>query len=905
MNIRISEWSGGGQLLPAGVFGVLLVVAGIPDGWAVDGGSATTPASSGHQDGPAAEQALNFDSDFLDVGKGKGNHIDLSYFAHKGGMQPGRYRVRVDVNGKTVDDGRMLSFLSWPDQPGKLYACVNAEQMVEWWGIIASRAGDVQGREPEKTASEPGEHHSETDGGSDTCPVGGVTAMVPYAKESFDFNKRQLSLTVPQASLGPASRLRTPPQMWNEGMPAILMNYNYNGSQQKNRGATTGSDFLGLNGQMNVLGWRVRNDMTLHRTQGQEAEWNASQVYAQRDFATLGGGQLTVGRTSSTGGSVGGVAFTGVKVESDDAMLDPKFTSYSPAITGIASSPATVTVRQYGKVIDQQNVPQGPFSLTDFNSSGNGDVDVEVREADGRTRHFTLAQAQSGNLLRQGGVAWGASAGQAVGSVGYANNKFVQAGGAYGARSNNTLNAGVLLSADFLAASAGLGWYAGAWGAVSYTLNASRANLSVVPGEKGTSTGMSHSMTWTRGFGSASVGVSWDHSQTRDYYSYSDLLSMEPLKAGESRQKSGFRDRYSISLSQSMGEWGSVSLNGSRYTLWDSSAVQNNMSLSYSTTVEDVGLSLSTGLSTYNGGDSGYSDGGNIPHHSALERGRANRTDRTIALNVSLPLGKWLRSGSSVNGTYSYSRYNGEVSQQAGISGAAMNGALSYSASQGLSGSKTGSTSVGYSGGFGVINGGYSYGAGSSSTSYGVSGALAVHSHGVTPGRQLALSGGNALVEVPGVSGLGVNGAVTDWRGYALVSGLIPYDRNRINVDMTNLPGNVELDTSSKNVVPTRGALVSVPFRSNKGYRILLSLARDKEDVPFGSTVSLRQEDESALPVTGIVGEAGQVYLSGLPISGDVTATWGDDKASRCTAHYALPEKADDSQVVMVTAACH
>src|SRR5690606_9623453 len=89
--------------------------------------------------------------------------------------------------------------------------------------------------------------------GEATCPVGGVTAMVPYAKEEFDFNKHLLSLTVPQASLGPASRLRTPPQMWNEGMPAILMNYNYSGSQQNSRGKKSGSDFLGLNGQMNVL----------------------------------------------------------------------------------------------------------------------------------------------------------------------------------------------------------------------------------------------------------------------------------------------------------------------------------------------------------------------------------------------------------------------------------------------------------------------------------------------------------------------------------------------------------------------------------------------------------------------------------------------------------------------------
>ena len=382
---------------------------------------------------------------------------------------------------------------------------------------------------------------------------------------------------------------------------------------------------------------------------------------------------------------------------------------------------------------------------------------------------------------------------------------------------------------------------------------------------------------------------------------------MKPLKDGETRtQSNGSRDSYSVSLSQSMGLWGSVSLSGSRSTSWGSSAVQNNLSLSYNTTVKDIGIGVSLGLSTSNGSDSRYGDDDHGDNDSGTRRmsDDENKTDRTIGVNISLPLGKWLNS-SSVNGTYSYSRSNGTVSQMAGLSGSALNGALSYSASQGLSGSKTGNTSVGYSGRYGSVNGGYSYGGGSNSMSYGMSGGLALHSHGVTLGKQVALSGGNALVEVPGVGGLNVNSGVTDWRGYALVSGLTPYDLNRVNVDMTNLPGNVELDASSKNVVPTRGALVAVPFRSHKGYRLLLNMTREKDGVPFGSTVSLVQNDDKALPVTGIVADAGQVYLSGMPAKGKVLARWGDGKDSQCTADYAMPDGANEDHLATVTAACH
>ncbi|WP_427167019.1 fimbria/pilus outer membrane usher protein [Citrobacter koseri] len=928
------------RVLSGWVLGVITAVSSMQDGVAADNGGMPGVKASGALQGKQEDQSLSFDSDFLGMGGGgTGKYVDLSYFAHKGGMLPGRYAVQVKVNGNVVDDGRMVEFRSRTDEPGKLYACVNVQQLSEWWGIIASRQGEAV-QVPKKDVPVPdgdngsrdrpvqpitppdegsggdatrravalsdasGKNDAGMDGNSDdaTCPVNGVEAMVPYAKEDFDFNKRTLSLTVPQASLGPASRMRTSPQLWDEGMTAILMNYNYSGSQQNSNGQKRGSDFLGMNGQLNLLGWRIRNDLTWHKSQGSGGEWNASQVYAQHDFQRLGGGQMTVGHTTSTGGGVDSVPFTGIRLDSDEGMLDPRYTTYRPAITGIASSPATVTVRQYGKVIYQQNVPQGPFSLTDFNRSGNGDVDVEIREADGHSRHFTMAQASNGTLMQRGATSWSASSGRAIGSAGYVDDKFVQTGISYGAWANSTLNGGVLLSRNYQALSVGTGVYAGAWGALAYTLKTSRADLAAIPGRGGAVTGVSHDVSWSRNFGDTSVSATWSHAQTRDFYSYSDLLAMKPLAPGEKEDATvGTRDSYGLSLSQSLGMWGSISLNGTHSTSWGSSAVQNNVSLSYNTTVRDVGIGVSLGYSTMNGSSEAGSDNNGSPvrMNSSLN----NRTDRSIAVNISLPLGKWLNAN-SVSGNYSYSRYNGMASQQAGVSGSALNGAMSWSTSQSLTGTKTGNASAGYSGRFGSVSTGYSYGGDSKSVSYGLNGGLAIHRHGVTLGRQVALSGGNALVEIPDVSGISVNGAVTDWRGYALVGGLTPYDRNRINVDMSNLPGNVELDASSKNVVPTRGAMVEIPFRGHRGYRLMVTLRRSGDEVPFGSTASLKQDDEEAMPVTGIVGDSGQVYMSGMPEKGRITATWGEDKDAQCTATYTLPAKTDMSLLNEITARC-
>ncbi|WP_439413306.1 fimbria/pilus outer membrane usher protein, partial [Enterobacter ludwigii] len=107
------------------------------------------------------------------------------------------------------------------------------------------------------------------------------------------------------------------------------------------------------------------------------------------------------------------------------------------------------------------------------------------------------------------------------------------------------------------------------------------------------------------------------------------------------------------------------------------------------------------------------------------------------------------------------------------------------------------SLSGGYSAQYASLSAGYHMsGSENRGWSYGANGGVLIHPHGITLARQLSMDGANALIEMPGVSGVKVNGAVTDWRGYAVASGLTPYDLNKLNVDVSNLPGNVELDTS-------------------------------------------------------------------------------------------------------------
>ncbi|MGQ7151756.1 FimD/PapC C-terminal domain-containing protein, partial [Escherichia coli] len=53
-----------------------------------------------------------------------------------------------------------------------------------------------------------------------------------------------------------------------------------------------------------------------------------------------------------------------------------------------------------------------------------------------------------------------------------------------------------------------------------------------------------------------------------------------------------------------------------------------------------------------------------------------------------------------------------------------------------------------------------------------------------------------------------------------------------------------------------------------------------------------------------IVAENGQVYLTGLPQSGKLQVSWGNDKNSNCIVDYKLPEVSPGTLLNQQTAIC-
>ncbi|TEV79344.1 fimbrial biogenesis chaperone [Escherichia coli] len=83
------------------------------------------------------------------------------------------------------------------------------------------------------------------------------------------------------------------------------------------------------------------------------------------------------------------------------------------------------------------------------------------------------------------------------------------------------------------------------------------------------------------------------------------------------------------------------------------------------------------------------------------------------------------------------------------------------------------------------------------------------------------------------------------------------------------------------------------------GGKVLMTLKYGNKSVPFGAIVTHGENKNGS-----IVAENGQVYLTGLPQSGQLQVSWGKDKNSNCIVEYKLPEVSPGTLLNQQTAIC-
>ena len=155
----------------------------------------------------------------------------------------------------------------------------------------------------------------------------------------------------------------------------------------------------------------------------------------------------------------------------------------------------------------------------------------------------------------------------------------------------------------------------------------------------------------------------------------------------------------------------------------------------------------------------------------------------------------------------------------------------------------------------------------------GASGGLAVLGGDVFASRRLDQSFAVArIADYPNVRLLADNQFVgrTNASGSALIPDLRAYDRNVISVDQRDLPLDAQIGSLKLEVVPyfRSGVAVTFPIRQTRGATFTIRL-ENGQPMPMGATV--QQEGKAEFHT---VGEAGEVYVTGLEASNRLRAMW-------------------------------
>lgn len=840
-----------------------------------------------------------FNPNFLS--KDAGAVADLSRFENGAGQAPGVYRVDIWLNDEfitttnirfDVADGKISLAPMTKDAPADntgLRPCLT----VEWLKRLGLEVSNL----------EEAENHSTGERLNNVSECLDISHIFPGATSRFDFSAQKLFLSFPQGALHNNVRGYIPPEQWDEGVNAMLLNYSFTGDHD----SVNDSYYLNLNSGVNIGSWRLRNNGTWNYTEDQngyqhQSRWQNISTYIQRTLTPLKS-ELIIGDNNSGSDVFDSVGFRGVRVYSSESMYPDSQQGYAPTIRGVATARSKVTVRQNGYVIYQNIVQTGAFEIKDLNpTTSSGDLEVIVEADDGTTQHFTVPYSTVPLLQREGHQKYEIISGRYRSGNSNKNAPFFIEGTiARGFGKGFTIYGGIQMADCYKAAAVGIGRNIGFFGAVSADVtnaNSQLADGSEYQGQSlrflyakslhnlGTNFQLLGYRYSTKGFYTLD-DVAWNNIQGIQYDWKDDGdgrgYHQEPISYHDLRRSK--KGRLQVNISQQLWKQGSLYITGNRQTYWNSPD---------SDTWYQAGFSSSWhGIS--------YNFSWSVNHTSGI----AN-TNRMISLSVSIPFGNFLHLDKFNNmyATAQASRNQDGISTvQTGVSGTLLKeGNLSYNVMQGHNsvGGSSSSVNASLRGTYGTVNVGYSNSTYGKNLNWGVSGSLIAHADGITLSQSLGDT--NVLIKAPGAKGVQVENATgikTDWRGYAVMPYATPYRRNRVALDVNSLDTHTDLEGNVQSVVPTEGALVRAEYKTHTGIRALLTLLHHGHHIPFGTIVS-----EKGTGSTGIVDDTGQVYLTGIPLSGVLDIAWGRGANEQCRIYFALPSGSEMLPIVQQTLYC-
>lgn len=632
---------------------------------------------------------------------------------------------------------------------------------------------------------------------------------------------------------------------YQQGGYGLLLNYNFFGQRIENRNNNLNFFQGQLGPGINFKNWVLRNRGSYSYTQG-IGKYDNQETYALRSIESLKS-VVQLGEFGLLGDTFSGLPVAGIQLYSDNAQRNN--TQLVVPIEGIASTNATIEVRQRERVIYRTVVASGPFSLSNISNFSSGvSTEVEVIEEDGSRQRFTVANVLDPNIKQQ-------SINYQLGIGRYRNNLVIDGRQApllaSGEISFNPLNAlritsAGLLSTDYqnITAQNIYSGFNNAWVSAA----ASYSNTKDV--------GQGYRFTLQNQFainGNLSVSLSTVYDST-NYW-----LPDNALNRGNNLNdliSSKLKNSTSVAVTWAHPRWGAFSYvvsNASYYQATES--VFQTFSMS-----KQLGQIMAT-LSFQSN-----SQGQNL-----------------LYTGISMPLGKGTLSGrlQHNNGNMTFgSTYQGgwgdSKGYSVGVSGSErqrrVNGALTMRTA------------------YSQLAGGFSQSMDNSQSAYFSSMGSVVYANDLLATSSSSVNDTFAVINIPNqpnlhISSPGSGIAITDYSGTALLSSVIPYTASKAHINTKTLPLNIRLNSTSANFMVARGTVVTRNFEAIETRQLLLTI-RDSNNqmMPIGADVL----DEKGNFLGTIIGD-GNFMLENKAIGMSLRIKVANQ--SECIVDYSEPEK--------------
>jgi len=779
--------------------------------------------------------------------------VDVRMFAAGNPVPAGNYRVDLHMNGQWK--GR--AELNFENQnPGDLVAipCFDMA-LLETLGFDTER---LSASVREKLLA-----------GEQFCwPLG---ELIEGAGVHYDHSGFRLNVSAPQVLLKREARGYVDPALWDNGITAATLQYDYNAYRSEMAGSGQTTQYLGLRAGFNLGPWRLRYRGSANQRSGAGSQFRSDVVYLERAFPKLRS-RLTLGETVTDGQVFESLSFLGVKLDSDDRMHPDSQRGYAPVVRGVAQSNARVEISQRGVPIYEITVPPGPFVIDDLYPNGvGGDLLVTVTESDGSQSQFTVAYSAVAELLRPGFTKYSVVAGQYRNRQSGNEPSFVMGTLRRGLNNTMTGYTGIMAGNGYQSLSAGLAFNLPI-GALSTDATYAYTHLRGIPSTSGHSVQVSYSKILP--VVDTNVTVASYRYSSRGFYSASEAFQLRDgigstwwLTGTHERQ----RNRFIINAQQALSDgWGYFSISASSQDYWRREGRDTQYQATYGRSIRQMSLGLSA---------------------SRVRNTFIGRWENQYSFNLNMPLDV---GPSSMNLGSTYTHGAQSDSLQANLSGVVGQsrqlGWNLFASAQDTPGRtlSNGGAGIGWTGSKARMGASVSTGSGSSRQyGFNLSGGMVAFGGGVVMNAQLGET--IAIVEAKDAHGARVSNAVgvkLNRRGHAVVPWMQPFRQNSVTLDPKGLSTDVALAATIQSVAPTAGAVSLLRFETERGYSVLLSGRQtDGSYLPFAASIFDAQGRH-----VGHVSQGGQALVRVNALSGDLTVRWGQAANETCQLSYSTQE---------------